>query len=145
MNLISGMLQNINNRMAAKSFDGTDGNNRDIEKATDRGRKTVVTNPNSKRWSSSYSDNPDLTSDDVADMDEQWGSSTDLQEHSVESTAVHSVSYDPKTGDLGVVFQPGNGKEYIYPNVPKEVYKEFMDATSKGKYLCYELAPKYGV
>lgn len=141
MGFISSILSNINK----KSFDGTDGNNRDIEKATDRGRKTVVTNPNSKRWSSSYSDNPDLTSDDVADMDEQWGSSTDLQEHSVESTAVHSVSYDPKTGDLGVVFQPGNGKEYIYPNVPPQVYKEFLDSPSKGKYLNYEIAPKYGV
>lgn len=52
---------------------------------------------------------------------------------SVESSMIHAVGYDAKTRTLEVVFN--SGRTYCYEDVPREVYKELMEADSKGSYL----------
>ena len=51
----------------------------------------------------------------------------------VESSMVHAVGYDRKTKNLEVVFN--SGRTYIYEDVPPKVYKELMEAGSKGSYM----------
>lgn len=64
------------------------------------------------------------------------------KETSVDSTAVRSIDYNPKNGNLDIQYTSGS-KKYRYPNVPPEVVTEFLDSPSKGKYLYYYLGPKY--
>lgn len=66
----------------------------------------------------------------------------DFKETAVSSTAVRSIDYNPKNGNLDIQYTSGS-KKYRYPNVPPEVVTEFLDSPSKGKYLYYEIAPKY--
>ena len=51
----------------------------------------------------------------------------------VQSTLIHSVSYDPLTGTLEVQFQDGN--TYRFYEVEPEVYEELLDAPTKGRYF----------
>lgn len=64
------------------------------------------------------------------------------KETAVSSTAVRSIGYNPKNGNLDIQYTSGN-KKYRYPNVPPEVVTEFLDSPSKGKWLYYEIGPKY--
>lgn len=66
----------------------------------------------------------------------------DYKETAVSSTAVRSIGYNPKNGNLDIQYTSGS-KKYRYPNVPPEVVTEFLDSPSKGKYLYYEIRPKY--
>lgn len=66
----------------------------------------------------------------------------DFKETAVSSTAVRTIGYNPKNGNLDIQYTSGS-KKYRYPNVPPEVVTEFLDSPSKGKYLYYEIAPKY--
>jgi hypothetical protein len=52
---------------------------------------------------------------------------------SVESSMIHAVGYDAKTRTLEVVFN--SGRTYCYEDVPRKVYKELMEAESKGSYM----------
>ncbi|MEW6207913.1 MAG: KTSC domain-containing protein [Acidobacteriota bacterium] len=51
----------------------------------------------------------------------------------VESSMIHAVGYDAKTRTLEVVFN--SGRTYCYGGVPRKVYKELMEADSKGSYM----------
>ena len=50
---------------------------------------------------------------------------------SVSSNAIRAVGYDGHT--LRVVFRE-SGRSYDHPHVPASVYREFMNATSMGRY-----------
>ena len=62
--------------------------------------------------------------------------------HMVESSCVEAVGYDPKTMDLYVRFLE-SGKTYIYFDVEASVFKDFMQAESKGKYFQKQVREDY--
>lgn len=59
----------------------------------------------------------------------------------LKSSYLASCSYDTNTNVLTVVFQ--NGKEYLYADVPLEIYTAFTAAESPGKYFGSEIKGKY--
>lgn len=59
----------------------------------------------------------------------------------VESSNIIGVSYNPGTKELYVMF--GNRKLYKYDNVSKNVYKEFIQAPSSGKYMHEVIRPYF--
>jgi len=54
------------------------------------------------------------------------------KEQAVQSSMFSKVSYDFKTNVLEVTFK--NGRVYTY-TIPVELYYQFMDAESKGKFF----------
>ncbi len=60
----------------------------------------------------------------------------------VESTAISSISYDPKSQTLDIEFK-SSGETYRYFNVPNDEYQRLLAATSKGAYLNSAIKPKY--
>ena len=93
-----------------------------LQEDISKGRAINISAPQSSRFSK-----------DAAD---------DYKETAVSSTAVRSIGYNPKNGNLDIQYTSGS-KKYRYPNVPPEVVTEFLDSPSKGKYLYYEIRPKY--
>jgi hypothetical protein len=59
----------------------------------------------------------------------------------VESSMIHAVGYDRKTKELEVVFN--SGAVWIYEDVPRGVYKELMEAESKGRFMRSEIIGCY--
>lgn len=59
----------------------------------------------------------------------------------VESSMIYAVGYDRKTRVLEVVFN--SGRTYCYEGVPPKVYKELMEADSKGRYMRSEIIGMY--
>lgn len=53
--------------------------------------------------------------------------------HTVESSMIHAVGYDPERRLLEVVFN--SGRVYCYEQVPPEVYEALMAAESKGRFM----------
>jgi hypothetical protein len=53
----------------------------------------------------------------------------------VNSSAIHSISYDEKTQMMQIRFNSNIDKAYDYPNVPPEIITNFLAADSKGKYF----------
>jgi hypothetical protein len=49
------------------------------------------------------------------------------------SSTIKSVEYDDDARELDITFT--SGKRYRYFNVPLEIYAEFLDAGSKGKFF----------
>jgi len=49
------------------------------------------------------------------------------------SSTIKSVEYDDDARELDITFT--SGKTYRYFNVPLEIYAEFLDAGSKGKFF----------
>ena len=49
------------------------------------------------------------------------------------SSTITSVEYDDDARELDITFT--SGKKYRYFNVPLEIYAEFLDAESKGKFF----------
>ena len=60
----------------------------------------------------------------------------------VESSAIHSASYDTSNRTLTIEFNRGG--KYEYPNVPQEHYQGLVDAPSVGKYF-HENIKQYSV
>jgi predicted nuclease of predicted toxin-antitoxin system len=60
----------------------------------------------------------------------------------VESSAIYSISYDPKSETLDIEFK-SSGETYRYFDVPNDEYQGLLAATSKGAYLNSEIKPKY--
>lgn len=144
MNFISHIL----NKICSKNFTGgyrKDYNTQEkIQKAVDKDRKVKINDVQSSRWKYGRG-NDYLDPNTVAEKDNAKGNSnTNITEKAVSSSAVQSVSYDPTTKDLGVTFVGGN-TEYTYPDVPKEVFTEFMDSPSKGRYVNNVLKPEYAI
>lgn len=123
------------------------------EKALKHNKKISITTPQSSRYwvegdDSKYYTTDELSKGDVVNVniDNVAGTASgDVIEASVDSTAIKMISYDPVTKDLEIVFEGGDGKAYIYPNVPVAEVKAFLSSNSKGKYLNYIIKPKYSI
>lgn len=105
-----------------------------LQEDISKGRTISVSAPQSSRYS--------FDSKGIADLASGKKTADDYKETSVSSTAVRSIDYNPKNGNLDIQYTSGS-KKYRYPNVPPEVVTEFLDSPSKGKYLYYEIRPKY--
>jgi poly-gamma-glutamate capsule biosynthesis protein CapA/YwtB (metallophosphatase superfamily) len=51
----------------------------------------------------------------------------------VESSCIKSIGYEEEKNELFVEFN--SGKIYKYPNCSKTLYENFMNSTSKGRFL----------
>lgn len=69
----------------------------------------------------------------------------DVSTRDIPSTAIGRVRYNPKTGNLYITFRNGNGKEYLFPNVPGEKVRKLLNAGSKGRYYGKYVKPHYAV
>ena len=65
---------------------------------------------------------------------------------SLESTAIHSMGYDPKTNLLWITFwgykQKKKGSTYVY-KVPETIWIALNEAGSKGRYFYYFIRTIY--
>ena len=64
-----------------------------------------------------------------------------MERSQVISSNVASIGYDENTQTLEVEFL--NRSIYQYFNVPASIYDEFMKASSKGKFLHYQIKNSY--
>jgi predicted nuclease of predicted toxin-antitoxin system len=60
----------------------------------------------------------------------------------VESSAISSIFYDPKSQTLDIEFR-ASGETYRYFEVPEDVYQGLLTTASKGAYLNSQIKPKY--
>lgn len=58
----------------------------------------------------------------------------------IPSTAIHRVRYNPKTKNLYVTFTSGD-KEYLFPNVPEDTVRKFLNSSSKGRNYHLRITP----
>lgn len=65
-----------------------------------------------------------------------------MQRQAVESTTMRSVGYDQTNQILEVEFQ--SGAVYQYLDVLPAIYKELLDAESKGQYFNSAIRDTYG-
>lgn len=105
-----------------------------LQEDISKGRTINISAPQSSRYS--------FDSKGIADLASGEKNADDYKETSVASTAVKTIGYNPKNGNLDIQYTSGNTK-YRYPNVPPEVITEFLNSPSKGKYLYYVIRPKY--
>lgn len=136
MGFLSNILRNITKKTIEGGYRKDFDKQSTIQKAIQKGRIVQISDVKSSRWSNRKSDT-------------LYGPLSNIQyenaiETSVSSTAVADVKYDPKTQDLDVRYVGGD-IYYTFPNVPEDVFTEFMDAPSKGRYLAYVIKPQYGV
>lgn len=62
----------------------------------------------------------------------------------VQSSNLEAVLFIPGTQNRGRLFIRFKGnKHYFYEEVPKRVFKEFMNSSSKGHYLNDNIKPNY--
>jgi len=59
----------------------------------------------------------------------------------INSSMLGNIMYNIDTTRLTVVFK--NNQEYFYDNVPIEVWKQFNEAESKGKFYAQNIKGKY--
>jgi hypothetical protein len=64
-----------------------------------------------------------------------------MQRQAVESTTMQTVGYNQKSQVLEVEFQ--SGMIYQYLDVPPAIYKELLEAESKGRYFNGEIRDTY--
>lgn len=57
------------------------------------------------------------------------------------SSAIKAAQHDPQTSTLTIDFP--NGSQYSYADVPQQVYIDFMNAESKGKFFNQNIKGKY--
>jgi hypothetical protein len=74
---------------------------------------------------------------DEADLAEWVG----MRRQAVESTTMRSIGYDDRKQVLEVEFQ--SGRIYQYLEIPPAIYKELVDAESKGRYFNSEIRDSY--
>ena len=60
----------------------------------------------------------------------------------VDSSSISEVEYQESERLLRVVFVR-SGREYNYRNVPANVYRAFLDATSKGRFFVENIRDRY--
>ena len=61
--------------------------------------------------------------------------------HLVSSSNISYIGYDNNTQELYIKFIKGD--TYKYDNVPEQVFKEFLDSSSIGKYYSTYIRGKY--
>ena len=57
------------------------------------------------------------------------------------STVIRSFRYNARSRELRILFQ--SGKEYVYADVPAELYAEMQDASSKGEFFNQYIRGKF--
>lgn len=62
-------------------------------------------------------------------------------EQNVHSTMISKVKYNEEEKILTVVFAKGGS--YEYKDVPKQIWNDFFDADSKGKYFLGNIKDKF--
>lgn len=63
-----------------------------------------------------------------------------------ESSVIREIEYHPERSLLEIRIEPDNSDQsrvYLYQDVPKAIYKEFINANSKGKYFNSEIKNKF--
>lgn len=135
-----GILSNLISKITTKTLEGKNRQDKNfqstLQSLVEKGKKVTIEDVKSSRYQKKGSDTyygPTDTSLPYEAMKEQ----------SVSSSAVEKVSYDPKTNDLTIKFR-NNNKKYVYPDVPEEVFAEFMESPSKGRYV-NKVIKGYGV
>jgi len=63
----------------------------------------------------------------------------------VESSNIDSIGYDDDLEELHVQFKSNLRDVYVYFNVPKSEYFDFLTSTSKGRYFNKYIKPTYTV
>lgn len=66
------------------------------------------------------------------DRERRWPDAKPVKMHHVESSAIEAVGYDPENCLLHVRFKQTG--LYTYRNVPPDVFREFLAASSKGRF-----------
>jgi len=61
--------------------------------------------------------------------------------HPVSSSNISYIGYDYDTQELYITFVKGD--TYKYDNVPEQVFKEFLEASSVGKYYIVNIRGQY--
>ena len=61
----------------------------------------------------------------------------------VKSSNIAEVGYEPEFKELFVKFK--SGKTYVYRGVPRDLFLDFKNAKSLGKFLNAKLKDRYGV
>ena len=59
----------------------------------------------------------------------------------INSSTIISADYAEETETLIIRFR--NGRDYIYYNVPKYVFEEFINSPSKGQYFNLHIKGRY--
>ena len=59
----------------------------------------------------------------------------------VESSAIRGIDYDAPSRTLLVIFIDGDG--YAYAGVPPELYAEFLEAESKGRFFAQRVRDRF--
>lgn len=59
----------------------------------------------------------------------------------INSSTIISADYTEETETLIIRFK--NGRDYIYHNVPKYVFEEFISSPSKGQYFNLHIKGRY--
>ena len=57
-----------------------------------------------------------------------------MQYHQVDSSMMSLIGYDEKTQTLHILFN-SSGQMYEYYDVEKEVFEEFLESDSQGRYF----------
>lgn len=65
--------------------------------------------------------------------DPKFGSKGEKTGVRISSTAIDNINYNPKKKDLIVQFK-NNSKKYLFPKVPESVVKDWLKASSKGRF-----------
>lgn len=133
MGFLSNILRNITKTTIEGGYRKDFNKQSTIQKAISKGKIVQVNDVKSSRWKRK----DDTLYGPVNNIDYE-----NAIETSVSSTAVADVKYDPKTQDLDIRYVGGD-IYYTFPNVPEDVFTEFMDAPSKGRYLAYVIKPQY--
>jgi hypothetical protein len=72
-------------------------------------------------------------------MEPELGSDVALTFESPESETITRAEYDPATRGMVVVFR--HGRTYAYNPVSSTIWREFYQATSKGKFFSERIRP----
>ena len=64
-----------------------------------------------------------------------------MKMHKIESAFIQEAGYEEEAEVMKIVF--GNGKSFDILNVPVEVFEEFLNAESQGKFYHKEIKNKF--
>lgn len=105
--------------------------NGDVFEAIDAGRSISIITPYSDRYAGS--DGTQHLPYNLRNVHNP-NAAEKYNVHAIKSTCIASWDYNPSTGDLTVYFTGDSSKGYLFPKVPKDVVKRWINAPSKGQY-----------
>lgn len=142
--IFSKIINALNGRYSDTAWRQNKASQKMLQNKLSNGKSITVTNPQSSRWQISEEDfestdapRNQFDSNQIADLQVDT-----VKEVPIASTAVKRIHYDPQSEELKVQYTSGS-TEYSFPKVPEEVITEFLDSSSKGKYMAYIIRPNY--